>query len=128
MVTEYLKLGELGCKLGSNSSRCSRQINHFRLNSIFVLAYMIQCTRTRVVPTSIQNRILNILGKEYLVMNSKSTSVQIEQLFQVQFCLRCVANINVLISLDSAPLLPKQKTSDIHNFVKMSQKKRRQAF
>lgn len=72
LVTEYLKLGELGCKLGSNSSRCSRQINHFRLNFIFVLACMIQYTRTRVVPTSIQNRILNILGKEYLVMNSKS--------------------------------------------------------
>lgn len=72
LVTEYLKLGELGCKLGSISSRCSRQINHFRLNFIFVLACMIQCTRTRVVPTSIQNRILNILGKEYLVMNSKS--------------------------------------------------------
>lgn len=72
LVTEYLKLGELGCKLGSNSSRCSRQINHFRLNFIFVLACMIQYTRTRVVPTYIQNRILNILGKEYLVMNSKT--------------------------------------------------------
>lgn len=72
LVTEYLKLGELGCKLGSNSSRCSRQINHFRLNFIFVLACMIQYTRTRAVPTSIQNRILNILGKEYLVMNSKT--------------------------------------------------------
>lgn len=113
LVTEYLKLGELGCKLGSNSSRCSRQINHFRLNFIFVLACMIQYTRTRVV----QHRILNILGKKYLIMNSNFCFLTqyrvLRRLFKLNnyfkckiLCQRCVANFNVhvFISLDMAPL------------------------
>lgn len=111
LVTEYLKLGELGCKLGSNSSRCSRQINHFRLNFIFVLACMIQYTRTRVV----QHRILNILGKKYLIMNSNFCFLTqyrvLRRLFKLNnyfkckiLCQRCVANFNVFISLDIAPL------------------------
>lgn len=111
LVTEYLKLGELGCKLGSNSSRCSRQINHFRLNLIFVLACMIQYTRTRVV----QHRILNILGKKYLIMNSNFCFLTqyrvLRRLFKLNnyfkckiLCQRCVANFNVFISLDMTPL------------------------
>lgn len=111
LVTEYLKLGELGCKLGSISSRCSRQINHFRLNFIFVLACMIQYTRTRVV----QHRILNILGKKYLIMNSNFCFLTqyrvLRRLFKLNnyfkckiLCQRCVANFNVFISLDIAPL------------------------
>lgn len=111
LVTEYLKLGELGCKLGSNSSRCSRQINHFRLNFIFVLACMIQYTRTRVV----QHRILNILGKKYLIMNSNFCFLTqyrvLRRLFKLNnyfkckiLCQSCVANFNVFISLDIAPL------------------------
>lgn len=111
LVTEYLKLGEVGCKLGSNSSRCSRQINHFRLNFIFVMACMIQYTRTRVV----QHRILNILGKKYLIMNSNFCFLTqyrvLRRLFKLNnyfkckiLCQRCVANFNVFISLDIAPL------------------------
>lgn len=111
LVTEYLKLGELGCKLGSNSSRCSRQINHFRLNFIFVLACMIQYTRTRVV----QHRILNILGKKYLIMNSSfcfltqyrvlRRLLKLNNYFKCKILYqRCVANFNVFISLDIAPL------------------------
>lgn len=131
LVTEYLKLGELGCKLGSNSSRCSRQINHFRLNFIFVLACMIQYTRTRVVPTSIQNRILNILGKKYLIMNSNFFFSHNIEYFDVcsnwtiissaKFCVSAALPISMYSYLWIWHLyLPKQKTSDIHNFVKMS--------
>lgn len=111
LVTEYFKLGELGCKLGSNSSRCSRQINHFRLNFIFVMACMIQYNRTRVV----HHRILNILGKKYLIMNSNFCFLTQYRVLRRLFKLnnyfkckilyqRCVANFNVFISLDIAPL------------------------
>lgn len=128
-VTEYLKLGELGCKLGSNSSRCSRQINHFRLNFIFVLACMIQYTRTRVGPTSIQHRIL-ILGKEYLIMNSNFCFLTqyrvLRRLFKLNNYFKCNCVCALLpISMYwylwiSHLYLHKQKTSYIHNFVKMS--------
>lgn len=133
LVTEYLKLGELGCKLGSNSSRCSRQINHFRLNFIFVLACMIQYTRTRVV----QHRILNILCKKYLIMNSNFCFLTqyrvLRRLFKcsnwtiissAKFCVSAALPISMYSYLWIWHLyLPKQKTSDIHNFVKMSQRK-----